>query len=80
MDVDYARIRVDWKKFNEIFSILTGHSFERHDRKYNSCVHSLMLYASKTLLMTRKVLTRLHYNDNVRGWTCSKQMSNRILT
>ena len=73
-------MKFGWKKFDEMFPILTGHSFERHGHRRNSCIRNLMFYVSKTFPITRNVLTRMHHNDNVIKWLCSKKMSDCILT
>ena len=73
-------MKFGWKKFDEMFPILTGHSFERHGHRRNSCIRNLMFYVSKTFPITRNVLTRMHHNDNVIEWLCSKKMSDCILT
>ena len=83
MDAVNTRVRSAWKKFHELLPIFGDRciSFEKRGYLYNSCVRSVMLYASETWPMTTEVLSRLRRNDNAMiRWICSKKLSDRIPT
>ena len=57
-----ARIRLEWKKFSELLPILTcnGLSLKTRDYTFNECVHSVLLYASKTWAATQQNVSLLN--------------------
>ncbi len=68
-----TRCRTAWGKFNELLPILTSRSIPITSRGlvYNSCVRSIMLYASETWAPTSSVLHRLQRNDRAMiRWMC----------
>ena len=75
-----ARIRSAWKMFRDLLPILTccGLSLKSCGYAYNACVHSVLLYASKTWAATQEDVSRLNCNDMMIRWTCSAKLRDKV--
>ena len=60
-----TRVKAAWRKFKELLPILTSRhlSYQTRGRVYNTCVRSVMLYASETWPLSKPNLQRLQRND-----------------
>ena len=79
-DATTARIRSTWNKFRDLLPILTCHGLSLMVRgyAYNSCVHSVLLYASETWAATQEDVSQLNRNDMMMiRWICSAKLRDK---
>ena len=75
-----ARIRSAWKSFHELLPVLTTRSISLRKRGeiFQSCVRSVLLYASETWPVKVEDVDRIIRNDNIMvRWICSVKLSER---
>ncbi|KAI8498339.1 hypothetical protein Bbelb_242830 [Branchiostoma belcheri] len=77
-DAVTARIKSAWKSFHELLPILTNSYIPLRNRGhvFNSCVRSVLLYASETWPVTAEDMKRLARSDRAMvRWICSRRLA-----
>ena len=81
IDAINARIHSSWKAFRSLLPILTSRSIAPKVRGnvFNSCVLSVLFYASETWPVTQSDILRLERNVNaMMRWICGVSIANKI--
>ena len=79
-DSTTVRVSKAWNSFRELLPVLTNKNIYLRQRGYgyNSCVRSILLYASETWPLKIEDIHRLERNGNtIIQWICSVRLSER---
>ncbi|CAH1270813.1 Hypp4454 [Branchiostoma lanceolatum] len=82
-DAVTARIKSAWKSFHELLPILTNRYIPLRNRGhvFNSCIRSVLLYASETWAVASEDIKRLDRSDNAMvRWICPRKLSETLST